>query len=76
MNSDEPMNFYFFQSVLTIRVPYCSFQVNSILCYVAKLLEYETDEQLEELCDKTVWHFDRKYKKVGVAFEIFKKAVS
>jgi len=49
--------------------------VNSILRYVAELLEYETDEQLEELYNKTAWYFDRKFKKTGASYEMFKKAV-
>ncbi|VDO96301.1 unnamed protein product [Schistosoma margrebowiei] len=34
--------------------------VNQILRNVAEKLDYKTDEQLEELCRKTAWYFDRK----------------
>jgi len=51
------------------------FQVNSILRHVAELLEYQTNEELEELYEKTAWHFDKKYGKPGASFEAFKHAV-
>ncbi|VDP40322.1 unnamed protein product [Schistosoma mattheei] len=35
-------------------------EVNQILRNVAEKLDYKTDEQLEELCRKTAWYFDRK----------------
>lgn len=50
-------------------------QVNSILRHVAELLEYETNEQLEDLYTKTAWYFDKKYGKTGASFEAFKHAV-
>ena len=50
-------------------------QVNSILRHVAELLGYESNEQLEELYEKTAWHFDKKYGKPGASFEAFKHAV-
>ncbi|ENN72815.1 eukaryotic translation initiation factor 2 subunit 1 [Dendroctonus ponderosae] len=50
--------------------------VNSILRHVAELLRYESDEQLEELYQKTAWHFEEKYKKnKASAYEFFKQAV-
>ncbi|XP_067937877.1 eukaryotic translation initiation factor 2 subunit 1-like [Watersipora subatra] len=49
--------------------------VNSILRHVAELLDYTTNEQLEELYEKTAWFFDRKYGKTGASFEAFKHAV-
>ena len=51
-------------------------QVHSILCHVASILQYETDEELENLYNKTAWHFDRKYGKPGASFEAFKHAVT
>lgn len=51
------------------------FQVNSILRHVAELLGYSYDSQLEELYEKTAWHFDEKYKKPGASYEAFKHAV-
>lgn len=50
--------------------------VNSILRHVGELLGYESDDQLEELYQKTAWHFDRKYGKPGSSFEAFKHAVT
>ncbi|XP_025110739.1 eukaryotic translation initiation factor 2 subunit 1-like [Pomacea canaliculata] len=50
--------------------------VNSILRHVAELLGYSYDSQLEELYEKTAWHFDEKYKKPGASYEAFKHAVS
>lgn len=53
----------------------CMLQVNSILRHVAELLEYQTNEELEALYEKTAWYFDDKYGKPGAAFEAFKTAV-
>ncbi|XP_033738821.1 eukaryotic translation initiation factor 2 subunit 1-like [Pecten maximus] len=50
--------------------------VNSILRHVGELLEYGTEEQLEELYKKTAWYFDDKYKKPGSSYEAFKHAVT
>merc|ERR1711976_298948 len=50
--------------------------VNSILGHVGELMNYETDEQLEELYHKTAWYFDKKYGKPGASYEAFKHAVS
>eukprot|EP00112_Aurelia_sp_Birch-Aquarium-sp1_P009971 Seg2153.3 transcript_id=Seg2153.3/GoldUCD/mRNA.D3Y31 product="Eukaryotic translation initiation factor 2 subunit 1" protein_id=Seg2153.3/GoldUCD/D3Y31 len=50
--------------------------VNSILRHVAEVLEYESDEQLEELYEKTAWYFDDKFKTTGGSYEIFKHAVN
>lgn len=49
--------------------------VNSILRHVADLLKYETDEQLEELYQKTAWYFEEKHKNKTAAYDIFKQAV-
>jgi len=49
--------------------------VNSILRHVGELMGYETDEELEELYEKTAWFFDEKYKNAGSSFEAFKWAV-
>ena len=51
-------------------------QVNSILRHVGELLNYESDEQLEELYQKSAWFFDRKYGKPGSSYEAFKLAVT
>jgi len=50
--------------------------VNSILTHSAAILEFETDDQLEELYNSTAWYFDRKYGKVGSCFDAFKLCVS
>ncbi|XP_044263677.1 eukaryotic translation initiation factor 2 subunit 1 [Tribolium madens] len=51
--------------------------VNSILRHVAELLKYESDEQLEELYQKTAWYFEEKYKKnKASAYDFFKQAVA
>ena len=50
-------------------------QVYSILRHCAEILGFETDEQLEELYEKTAWYFDEKYKVPGRSYEIFKLAV-
>ncbi|KAF5274098.1 hypothetical protein FQR65_LT04496 [Abscondita terminalis] len=50
--------------------------VNSILRHVAELLKYESDQQLEELYQKTAWYFEEKYKKnKASAYDFFKQAV-
>lgn len=51
--------------------------VNSILRHVAELLKYDSDEQLEELYQKTAWRFEEKYKKnKASAYDFFKQAVA
>lgn len=50
--------------------------VASILRHVGEILHYETDEQLEELFEKTAWLFDEKYRATGGAYEAFKHAVA
>lgn len=50
--------------------------VNSILRHVGELLGYDSDDQLEELYQKTAWHFDRKNGRPGYsAYEAFKLCV-
>lgn len=49
--------------------------VNSILRHVADILKFETNEQLEELYQKTAWHFEERYKSKAAAYDIFKQAV-
>jgi len=50
--------------------------INSILRHVAEKLGYTTNEQLEELYEKTAWYFDQKMKKKAGAFDVFKKALT
>ncbi|BET02425.1 unnamed protein product [Nesidiocoris tenuis] len=49
--------------------------VNSILRHVAELLKYETDEQLEDLYQRTAWFFEERKKKKSSAYDFFKQAV-
>jgi len=49
--------------------------VNSILRHVADILKFENNEQLEELYQKTAWHFEEKYKSKAAAYDVFKQAV-
>ncbi|CAB3407831.1 unnamed protein product [Caenorhabditis bovis] len=49
--------------------------VNSILRHVAEQLGYNTDEQLEDLYQRTAWHFDRKEKRKAASYDAFKKAI-
>ena len=49
--------------------------VNSILRHVADILKFETNEQLEELYEKTAWHFEEKYKSKAAAYDVFKQSV-
>lgn len=50
--------------------------MNQILRHVAMKLNYETDEQLEELYRKTSWYFDKKLGKKTGSYDVFKKAVT
>jgi len=50
--------------------------VASILRHVGEILKFETDEELEDLFEKTAWLFDEKYKTTGGAYEAFKHAVA
>lgn len=50
--------------------------VSSILRHVAELLKYESDEQLEELYQKTAWYFEDKHKNKTAAYDIFKQSVT
>ena len=50
-------------------------EVNSILCNVASLLDYKTDEELVELYEKTAWHFEEKSKKQSSSYDTFQQAV-
>lgn len=50
--------------------------VNSILRHVADIIGLKTDEQFEELCEKTAWRFDEKMKKQAVSYDVFKAAVN
>lgn len=50
--------------------------VNSILRHAAEVLKMTTDQQFEELYEKTAWKIDEKYKKPGYAFDVFKQCVT
>lgn len=49
--------------------------VNSILRHVASILNYSTNQELEDLYKKTAWHFEAKTKKKGSSYDFFKQAV-
>merc|ERR1712176_642697 len=49
--------------------------VASILRHVGEILEFDSDEELEELFEKTAWYFDEKNKHNGGAYDAFKHAV-
>ena len=50
--------------------------VNSILRHTAEVLKLTTDEQFEELYEKTAWKLDDKYKRPGYAYDVFKACVT
>lgn len=50
--------------------------VNSILRHTAEVLKMDTDQQFEELYEKTAWKIDEKYKKQGYAYDVFKQCVT
>ncbi|CAF0821749.1 unnamed protein product [Didymodactylos carnosus] len=50
--------------------------VNSILRHTAEVLEIKTNEEFEELYEKTAWYYDDKYKRVGACYDVFARAVS
>ena len=50
--------------------------VNSILRHTAEVLKLTTDEQFEELYEKTAWKLDDKYKRPGYAYDVFKTCVT
>ena len=50
------------------------FQVNSILCNVARKLDYDNDKLLD-LYERTAWQFEDKTGRPGSSYEVFKKVV-
>lgn len=48
--------------------------VNSILRHVADMMKF-TNEQLEELYEKTAWHFEEKLKSKAAPYDVFKQCV-
>ncbi|XP_037825923.1 eukaryotic translation initiation factor 2 subunit 1 [Lucilia sericata] len=50
--------------------------VDLLLRHVANLLGYESSEQLEQLYQKTAWHFEKKYNSKAAAYDIFKQSVT
>lgn len=50
--------------------------VNSILRHTAEVLKMTTDQEFEELYEKTAWKIDEKYKKAGHSYDIFKQCVT
>jgi len=50
--------------------------VNSILRHVAELLHYESDEQLEDLYQRTAWFYEERHKKKACAYDFFKQVAA
>jgi translation initiation factor 2 subunit 1 len=50
--------------------------VNSILRHTAEVLKMSTDQQFEELYERTAWKIDEKHKKPGYAYDMFKSCVT
>lgn len=50
--------------------------VNSILRHTAEVLKMNSDEEFENLYERTAWKIDEKYKKPGHSYEIFKQSVT
>lgn len=50
--------------------------VSSILRHTAEVLGLKSNEEFEELYDKTAWYFDEKYKRPGAAYDVFARAVN
>jgi translation initiation factor 2 subunit 1 len=50
--------------------------VNSILRHTAEILKFTTDEQFEDLYEKTAWKIDEKKKKAGASYDVFKQCVT
>jgi translation initiation factor 2 subunit 1 len=38
-------------------------------------LNIQTNEEFEELFEKTAWFYDEKYKRPGAAYDVFTRAV-
>lgn len=50
--------------------------VSSILRHTAEVLGLKTNEEFEDLYEKTAWFLDEKYKRTGAAFDVFARAVN
>jgi translation initiation factor 2 subunit 1 len=50
--------------------------VNSILRHTAEVLKLTSDQEFEDLYEKTAWKLDDIYKKPGYSYEIFKQCVT
>lgn len=50
--------------------------VNSLLRHVAEILEYDSNDMLEELYMKTAWYFEKKYHSKVAPYDIFKQSVT
>lgn len=49
--------------------------MSSILRHTAEVLGLKTNEEFEDLYEKTAWFLDEKYKRTGAAFDVFARAV-
>ena len=50
--------------------------VNSILRHTAEILKFTTEEQFEDLYERTAWKIDEIKNKQGAAFDVFKQCVT
>jgi translation initiation factor 2 subunit 1 len=50
--------------------------VNSILRHVADQLHYDSNEQLEDLYERTAWFFDKQHGRKAASYDVFKKAIT
>jgi translation initiation factor 2 subunit 1 len=50
--------------------------VNSILRHTAEVLKLTSDQEFEDLYEKTAWKLDDIYRKPGYSYEIFKQCVT
>ena len=50
--------------------------VNSILRHTAEILKFTTEEQFEDLYERTAWKIDDIKNKPGAAFDVFKQCVT
>jgi translation initiation factor 2 subunit 1 len=50
--------------------------VNSILRHTAEILKFTTEEQFEDLYERTAWKIDEIKNKQGAAYDVFKQCVT
>lgn len=50
-------------------------RARNLLSKIPCLSGYDDDAQLEDLYDRTAWHFDRQAKRKAASYDMFKKAI-